>query len=50
VLYIYAQTGWKPRRLEAGVEEQKNPPGQKVPAPGPSTPTSTGEKKAGGAP
>jgi mono/diheme cytochrome c family protein len=50
VLYIYDQTGWKPRRWEAGVEERKNPPGQQVPTPGPSTPTSAGAKKAGGAP
>jgi mono/diheme cytochrome c family protein len=50
VLYIYAQTGWKPRRMEAAVEEHRNPPGRKVPTSGPTTPTSAGEKKAGGVP
>jgi mono/diheme cytochrome c family protein len=48
VLYIYDQSGWKPRRLEAAVEEHKNPPGQKQPVPGPTTPPSTGDTKAGG--
>jgi mono/diheme cytochrome c family protein len=50
VLYIYEQSGSRPRRWEAAAEERKNPPGQKVPVPGPSTPTSAGEKKAGGTP
>jgi len=45
VLYLYAQTGWKPRRMEAGLEEHKNPPSKKLPATGPTPPTSTGEKK-----
>jgi mono/diheme cytochrome c family protein len=48
-LYIYEQSGWKPRRWEAGTEEQKNPPGQKQPVPAPSTPSSAGERKGGGA-
>jgi mono/diheme cytochrome c family protein len=46
-LYIYSQSGWKPRRWEAGAEEQKNPPGQKQPVPAPSTPSSAGDKKGG---
>jgi len=40
VLYIYDQSGWKPRRWEATVEEGKNPAGQAQPTTGP---------KAGGA-
>jgi mono/diheme cytochrome c family protein len=41
VLYIYEQSGWKPRRFEAAAEEHLNPPGQrqKVPAPGTPAPT-----------
>lgn len=48
-LYIYEQSGWKPRRWEAGTEEQQNPAGQKQPAPAPSNPSSAGERKGGGA-
>jgi mono/diheme cytochrome c family protein len=48
VLYIYDQSGWKPRRWEAAVEEHKNPTGQKQPVPAPSTPASAGDKKGGG--
>ena len=48
VLYIYDQSGSKPRRWEATPEEQRNPPGLKQPPVGPSTPTSAGDKKAGG--
>jgi mono/diheme cytochrome c family protein len=44
VLYIYDQTGWKPRRMEAAGEEHANPTGQQKPATGPTTPTPTGEK------
>jgi len=44
-LYIYEQTGWKPRRWEASHEERVNPPGTKQPATPPQPATST----AGGA-
>jgi mono/diheme cytochrome c family protein len=47
VLYLYDQSGWKPRRLEAASEEHKNPTGQKQPTP-PPTPASGGDRKAGG--
>lgn len=45
VMFIYDQTGWKPRRWEAGGEEHKNPTGQKQPAT-PATPAS-GAKPGG---
>jgi mono/diheme cytochrome c family protein len=32
-LFIYEQSGWRPRRLEAGPEERANPPGTKEPLP-----------------
>ena len=39
-LFIYNQSGWKPRRWEAAPEEQVNPPGTKqaVPTPGTAAP------------
>jgi mono/diheme cytochrome c family protein len=45
ILFIYDQSGSRPRRWEATVEERRNPPGQRVPntrgapstAPGPTT-------------
>jgi mono/diheme cytochrome c family protein len=45
VLYIYDQSGWKPRRWEASAEERRNPAGQAQPTTGPKA---TGTK-AGGA-
>lgn len=48
-LYIYEQSGSKPRRWEAATEEQRNPAGQKQPVPAPSTPSAAGERKGGGA-
>jgi mono/diheme cytochrome c family protein len=45
VLYIYDQSGSRPRRWEAAVEEHKNPAGTKVPVPAPGTPSSAGDKK-----
>jgi mono/diheme cytochrome c family protein len=47
VLYIYEHSGSRPRRWEAAAEEHANPAGVKNPVPGPSTPTSTGEKTGG---
>jgi mono/diheme cytochrome c family protein len=47
VLYLYDQTGWKPRRIEAAGEEHANPTGQQKPSAGPSAPTSSGDKKGG---
>jgi mono/diheme cytochrome c family protein len=49
-LYIYEHSGSRPRRWEAASEEQRNPPGQKQPVRGPSTPTSAGKKSPGGTP
>lgn len=40
VLFLYDQTGWKPRRWEATPEEQKNPAGAKQPV----TPATGGPK------
>jgi mono/diheme cytochrome c family protein len=50
VLYIYAQSGSRPRRWEASAEERLNPPGQRqpVPAPGKAAPA-PGPKAVGGA-
>jgi mono/diheme cytochrome c family protein len=38
VAYIYEQSGWKPRRWEAGHEERANPPGTQRPTTGPTPP------------
>jgi mono/diheme cytochrome c family protein len=38
VLFIYEQSGWKPRRWEAAGEEQVNPQGKKQPVPAPGAP------------
>ena len=54
-LFIYEQSGWKPRRWEAATEEGKNPAGTKqpvtpprAPAPTAPAPTSTPATKPGG--
>jgi mono/diheme cytochrome c family protein len=49
VLYIYEQSGSRPRRWEATAEEHRNPTGQKQPIAAPSTPKSSGDQKGGGA-
>jgi mono/diheme cytochrome c family protein len=46
-LFIYAQSGWQPRRWEAGHEEQVNPPGTKQPVPPPGTPAPAPGSKEG---
>ncbi len=46
-LFIYAQSGWQPRRWEAGHEEQINPPGTKQPLPAPGTPAPAPSSKEG---
>ncbi|MDB4900219.1 MAG: hypothetical protein JWN53_2027 [Gemmatimonadetes bacterium] len=55
-LFIYDQSGWKPRRWEAATEEGKNPAGTKqpvapprAPAPAAPAPASTPATKPGGA-
>jgi mono/diheme cytochrome c family protein len=47
-LFIYEQSGWRPRRWEAGHEEQINPPGTKQPMPAPGTPAPAPSSKTGG--
>jgi hypothetical protein len=54
-LYIYEQSGWKPRRFEAAGEEEKNPAGTKqpvtpprAPAPAAPAPAPTPATKPGG--
>jgi mono/diheme cytochrome c family protein len=42
VLYIYDQSGWKPRRWEATAEESRNPPGQRQPNAPPNAPPKPG--------
>jgi mono/diheme cytochrome c family protein len=32
IIFLYAQTGWQPRRWEEAVTEHENPPGTKVPS------------------
>jgi mono/diheme cytochrome c family protein len=46
-LFIYDQSGWRPRRWEAGHEEQINPPGTKQPVPAPGTPAPAPSSKTG---
>jgi mono/diheme cytochrome c family protein len=46
-LFIYNQSGWRPRRWEAGHEEQINPPGQQQPVPPPGTPAPAPGAKEG---
>lgn len=49
VLYIYQQSGSKPRRWEAAAEERRNPTGQRQPVPAPGTPAPAPGTKPGGA-
>ena len=49
IIYIYEQSGWQPRRWEAGHEEQKNPTGERQPVPAPGTPAPAPGVKGGGA-
>jgi hypothetical protein len=46
-LFIYEQSGWRPRRWEAGHEEQINPPGTKQPVAPPGTPAPAPSSKEG---
>jgi mono/diheme cytochrome c family protein len=46
-LFIYSQSGWQPRRWEAGHEEQINPPGTKQPVAPPGTPAPAPGSKEG---
>jgi mono/diheme cytochrome c family protein len=46
-LFIYDQSGWRPRRWEAGHEEQLNPPGTKQPVAPPGTPAPAPSAKEG---
>jgi len=46
-LFIYAQSGWQPRRWEAGHEERVNPPGTQQPVPPPGTPAPAPGSKEG---
>ena len=47
-LFIYDQSGWRPRRWEAGHEERINPPGTQQPVPAPGTPAPAPSAKGGG--
>lgn len=49
VLYIYQQSGSRPRRWEASPEERRNPPGQRQPVPPPGTPAPPSGTKTEGA-
>jgi mono/diheme cytochrome c family protein len=46
-MFIYAQSGWRPRRWEATHEEQINPPGQQQPVPPPGAPAPAPGAKEG---